>query len=1257
MIWGVKMTKISVIMPVYNCEDYLKDSVESILNQSLSDLELVCVDDGSSDNSLEILKEYENQDSRVKVFALNHLGGGDARNFALNQVCGEYLYFIDADDVLSINAFEDFYSISKNNDLDFLMFKAKKYDCVQKKLFEHDYYNMVQLLKFKDKVFNFNDLGDLIFNINVTPWCKFYNTEFVLNSGAKFRSKSKFHDNQFFWDIIFQAERIYFLDEFYYTQFVHSKSLIESAGENHCDVIDVQNNIWELFKKHGQFDKFKMQLYDRKMFLYVMRYDEIKEEFKELFFKKMKQDLNRLRDGDFRDYLAYMRKFVFDSVMISQNHNDFDILKGFYYILKDGPGDVNQKMSQSVEWFNGLSKQHKRFAFNYILEFFKNNELNSENEKFLNKFQYSISIIIPVYNVEDYLDDAFNSILNQTIGFENLEVIFVDDASTDASPQIIKRYSEKYENVISIFLDKNSEYAGRPRNVGMNYVTSDYLMFLDPDDVFLENACEILYNQITSENLEIVCGVHNAGGSVPDWIWINILTDPQENYNIRVKKTEEILKNMNFELNISSVDEWPSVCAATNILDKIFKKSLIVNNGIAFPEGIPAEDSLFLLNALLNANGIKFINDVIVNHDYKRADSVQHQFSKTKIIRRLKAYFEMFYLCMDKNKTDIFKHYLLVTKLRHVLVDHIMNCKLPSNEILEILQYAKPLFKLYVDYGGSIPENLVVFRDIASGDFENAMKFIQGENTPKLSDIKCIASANSSVGGCIDLSDNWLNQFETLEPDLFVFDDQNRNEEILNYCADNNIQSVQLDNLSDNLMNILDSINFKYIPDLKHLVLIYRLDDLKNLNDIINHFHSITYPFKHLKMITTEENLFLNNTILASDLSNLDYGDNYYYCFADLDFEFDENDFNHDYLQKNIFLNKINLLENEKGNTQNGAAIKVENLSDEELSQLTSEELRNYYIYQFVPHRVRIEASTICQLKCAGCGFQKGEGDDLGRGYLTFENFKKFCEMNPFIKEIELSNYGEMFLNPELVDMMYYAKEKGINLICYNGANFNTVTDEQIHALVDTGFKAIVLSIDGASQESYSQYRIGGNFDKVMENVKKVQNLKKKTGSKFPELKWQYILMEHNELEIGKAKEMAAELGIPISFKYNWDENYEPVHREYIMKETGKTQLTEAEFAAVHEVSPFNGLCEQIFIRPQINWDGRMLACCTRRYATFDINVFEVGLIEAIRSPKYIEAKECLMTVHPDKEKYGSCTCWDCPTRKKRENAGLAFKL
>ena len=109
-----------------------------------------------------------------------------------------------------------------------------------------------------------------------------------------------------------------------------------------------------------------------------------------------------------------------------------------------------------------------------------------------------------------------------------------------------------------------------------------------------------------------------------------------------------------------------------------------------------------------------------------------------------------------------------------------------------------------------------------------------------------------------------------------------------------------------------------------------------------------------------------------------------------------------------------------------------------------------------------------------------------------------------------------------------------------------------------------------------------------------------------------------------KAREMAGILGIPIKFKYNWDKSYEPVHREYIMKETGLTTLTEAEYLAKHKVNPFDNLCEQVFLRPQINWDGRLLGCCTRKYATFNVNVFDVGLIQAMWSPKYIEAKNVL---------------------------------
>ena len=112
------MPKVSVVMPVYNASRFLNESVNSILNQTLDDLELICVDDGSTDDSLDILNEFKAKDSRVKVFSLPHHGGGNARNYGLEKVTGEYLFCMDADDILDLKAFEDFYNISNEKELD-----------------------------------------------------------------------------------------------------------------------------------------------------------------------------------------------------------------------------------------------------------------------------------------------------------------------------------------------------------------------------------------------------------------------------------------------------------------------------------------------------------------------------------------------------------------------------------------------------------------------------------------------------------------------------------------------------------------------------------------------------------------------------------------------------------------------------------------------------------------------------------------------------------------------------------------------------------------------------------------------------------------------------------------------------------------------------------------------------------------------------------------------------------------------------------
>lgn len=342
-----------------------------------------------------------------------------------------------------------------------------------------------------------------------------------------------------------------------------------------------------------------------------------------------------------------------------------------------------------------------------------------------------ISVIVPVFNVESYIGRAFNSLLNQSIGFENLEIIFVDDVSTDSSPDIIRDYSNKYENVKSIFLEENSGSGGKPRNIGMSYATADYLMFLDSDDIFMEDACEILYNEITSENIDLVSGVHSWDGVNPsEGLWLSILTDPNENYQIRQDKVNDLLSN-EFPFKINSIDDWESIIGDFAFQPKIYKRSFIEENHINFAEGIIAEDSVFVCNVLLNANGIKYIDKIVYlyYHDRSCDDPSMSQINSIKILKGLiDAFYMMYELSLNKNKSEIFIHYLLFQKLEY-FIRRLLNSDLSIKDVLEVLSYSAHLFKLYVDYNNEINSNFSdLFKFIAYEDYENALVFMFGED-------------------------------------------------------------------------------------------------------------------------------------------------------------------------------------------------------------------------------------------------------------------------------------------------------------------------------------------------------------------------------------------------------------------------------------------------------------------------------------------------------------------------------------------------
>ena len=306
----------------------------------------------------------------------------------------------------------------------------------------------------------------------------------------------------------------------------------------------------------------------------------------------------------------------------------------------------------------------------------------------------------------------------------------------------------------------------------------------------------------------------------------------------------------------------------------------------------------------------------------------------------------------------------------------------------------------------------------------------------------------------------------------------------------------------------------------------------------------------------------------------------------------------------------------------------------------------NYIKNYFNGKSVRLEASSVCQLKCPLCATSQdiNKKGVVGWGFLEFKNFKKFVDNNPQIKNIELSNWGEILLNPQLKDIIRYAYEKNINLTVSNGVNLNDVDDELLESLVKYKIKFLSISIDGATNSVYKIYRVGGDLNKVIKNIKKINYYKKKYNSKFPRLQWQFIVFGHNEHEIPLAKKLAKQLGMEFYPKLNWDPVYSPVkNKKFVKKQIGLNSVSRQEFRNKNQ-REYMLPCYQLWISPQINWDGKLLGCCMNTYSDFG-NVFEEGLSKCLNSERYIYAKKMLLGKKKARE---DIPCSICPIYRKQ---------
>ena len=267
-----------------------------------------------------------------------------------------------------------------------------------------------------------------------------------------------------------------------------------------------------------------------------------------------------------------------------------------------------------------------------------------------------------------------------------------------------------------------------------------------------------------------------------------------------------------------------------------------------------------------------------------------------------------------------------------------------------------------------------------------------------------------------------------------------------------------------------------------------------------------------------------------------------------------------------------------------------------------------------LPRSARLDISTHCQLKCPSCPTASGLiAEQLGAGFTNSAQFEQFIQLNPQIAHVELSNWGEVLLNPDFAAITAIAFRYHVALTIGNGVNLNTAKLDALEALVHNKIRLLTCSIDGASQPTYEQYRKGGNFDRVIANIKAINEFKKKYKSRFPILLWQYVVFNHNKHELEAARSMAKSFDMEFYPKISWDSGLAPaeVNKELYQKQTNKAYMQ-------------GYICKQLFSSPQANWDGRLLGCCVNSWGDYG-NLCDTPLAELWNGERLSYARRMLL--------------------------------
>lgn len=612
------MTKVSVIIPIYNVEEYIEECLVSALHQTLKDIEIICVNDGTPDDSMRIVKSYAAKDDRIVIVEKENGGLSSARNAGIKAANGEFVYFLDSDDYIQDNMLEVLYEECSTKDLDNIYFDAESFfeneELEQKHKNYKDYYRRPSMFQ---EVVSGPELFAKMENLREfkpSACLQMIKRSLLTENGISFYEGILHEDNLFSLQVIFAAKRTKHMAVPFYKRRVREASIM-TAGQEFRRSYGYYICISEFYKFVKQFDFKDPEIIKAiRHRIYAMQNNAAKT-IQTITVEDIDEELVNYPLETQVEYAVIIRRLV----------KERQLRKEKLDLLKESSKEAMDKIKSSAAYRTGdiMTKIPRK-----IYHFIKNikdkgvvctlygvkRKLAKEKHD-LEPKKTAVSVIIPMYNAEKYLRECLDRLLRQTL--KSIEIICVNDGSTDGTADILAEYEKKDSRVKVVY--QENQGAGPARNHGMEHAKGEYLLFLDADDIFHEKLCEEAYYKAKYDMADIV---------LFEAFRFNVQSGEKEEMNWVLK--EQLLPG---KLPFSAKDTKQKMYQITTGCpwSKMFSRKFVEKYSLEFQNTKNANDVFFVRSALALAKRITVLKKRLVTYRFNDGSNTQSGKSKAPV--------------------------------------------------------------------------------------------------------------------------------------------------------------------------------------------------------------------------------------------------------------------------------------------------------------------------------------------------------------------------------------------------------------------------------------------------------------------------------------------------------------------------------------------------------------------------------------------------------------------------------------------------